>query len=216
MVSRVPIDIETSFIGRDMNCLIDMVSGVETVSPYSDVALRVIMRMADLLMFITECPVKDYVDTDDVSELLMEFQEYNYKKRKSIEMDFWVDKPVNYLQALDEDEKEEIYSFHTSFTQSNVVALLSLFLTTKYPINEDYLKCIIDPVFDENQQFIGDTKTKPLKDEMMELRSEHESKFINRYKKDHYSIRRVMLDKERRKAMNKVEMPDEQKSNKSD
>lgn len=49
-VGRVPIDIESSFIGQDMNCLVDAISGVETIQPYCDTSLRVIIRIADVLM----------------------------------------------------------------------------------------------------------------------------------------------------------------------
>jgi hypothetical protein len=51
MIKRIPIDIETTMFGREMNTLIECVSGVEAVEAYSDVSLRVIMRMADILMF---------------------------------------------------------------------------------------------------------------------------------------------------------------------
>ena len=40
---------------------------------------------------------------------------------------------------------------HYNFTQSNGVALLKLFLTSKFPINEDLLKKLCDPCFDETQ-----------------------------------------------------------------
>jgi hypothetical protein len=56
-----------------MNCLIDLITGQETLSPYCDVSLRIIMRIADLLMFITECPVRDYTDSDSITEMLLEF-----------------------------------------------------------------------------------------------------------------------------------------------
>jgi len=48
-LKSTPIDIENSFIGRDINCLLETVSGVQSINPYCDVSLRVIMRIADLL-----------------------------------------------------------------------------------------------------------------------------------------------------------------------
>jgi len=42
------------------------------------------------------------------------------------------------------------------------VALLKLFLTSKFPINEDLLKKLCDPCFDETQQFHPDGKAKGL------------------------------------------------------
>jgi hypothetical protein len=73
------------------------------------------------------------------------------------------------------------------------VALLNLFLTTKSQINEEYLKAIIDPFFDENYHIKNDSKKKALKDEILEIKSEMEQKFELKYKKDVYSIRKVML-----------------------
>ena len=51
MIKRIPIDIETTMFGREMYTLIDCISGVDAVEAYSDVSLRVIMRMADILMY---------------------------------------------------------------------------------------------------------------------------------------------------------------------
>ena len=38
-------------LGRDINTMIETISGNDTIQPYSDVSLRVLMRMADILMF---------------------------------------------------------------------------------------------------------------------------------------------------------------------
>ncbi len=49
-ISELSIDIETTHIGSEINCLIEGLSGLETLNPFSNVSLRVIMRMADVLM----------------------------------------------------------------------------------------------------------------------------------------------------------------------
>lgn len=49
-INELPIDLETTHIGSEINCLIEALSGLETLQPFSNVSLRVIMRMADVLM----------------------------------------------------------------------------------------------------------------------------------------------------------------------
>lgn len=51
LVKDIPIDIETTMFGREMHTLMECISGVEAVEAYCDVSLRVIMRMADILMY---------------------------------------------------------------------------------------------------------------------------------------------------------------------
>jgi hypothetical protein len=58
-IEKIPIDIENSFIGRDIICLVDTLRGSDTLEAYSDVSLRVLMRMADVLMFRHYCYTYD-------------------------------------------------------------------------------------------------------------------------------------------------------------
>jgi hypothetical protein len=39
-------------------------------------------------------------------------------------MDYWIDKPANFMEKLDDKEKEELINQHSNFTGSNGVALL--------------------------------------------------------------------------------------------
>lgn len=48
-VLTTPIDIEYSNLGRDMSTLVDCIGGSVSLTPYCNVSLRVIMRMADVL-----------------------------------------------------------------------------------------------------------------------------------------------------------------------
>lgn len=48
-VKTIPIDIENTYMGREMNCLLETIAGVESVQPYSDVSFRVISKIADVL-----------------------------------------------------------------------------------------------------------------------------------------------------------------------
>lgn len=76
-----------------MHTMIDCISGVETVEPYCDVSLRVIMRMADILMFRHQYKIYNIEDKEEVIEGLMEFQTKNYKKQKNKELEYWLDMP---------------------------------------------------------------------------------------------------------------------------
>lgn len=102
----MPIDIETTMLGREMHTLIECISGVESVEAYCDVSLRVIMRMADILMYRHTYKVfhikEDGTDgTDDVIDGLMKYAEANYTKKKNKELSFWLDKPPRFMEELD-------------------------------------------------------------------------------------------------------------------
>jgi hypothetical protein len=126
LIKRIPIDIETTMFGREMHTLIECISGVEAVEAYCDVSLRVIMRMADILMYRHSYKMFDIREegADDVIDGLMDFAETNYTKKKNREMDFWLDKPARFMEELDEKAKEELTNQHSNFTGSNGVALL--------------------------------------------------------------------------------------------
>jgi hypothetical protein len=96
--------------GREIHTLIDCISGVEALEPYSDVSLRVIMRMADILMYRHSYKIFDIKDiaADDVTPGLMDFARTNYTKKKNREMDFWLDKHPRFLEELNEKEEEEL------------------------------------------------------------------------------------------------------------
>lgn len=48
-INSIAIDIENTLIGNDMSCLINTIKGVQSIHPYSDVSVRVLMKMADVL-----------------------------------------------------------------------------------------------------------------------------------------------------------------------
>lgn len=110
LVKDIPIDIETTMFGREMHTLMECISGVETVEAYCDVSLRVIMRMADILMYRHSYKMFDIEGegTGDVIEGLMDFAKVNYAKKKSRELDFWLDKPARFTEELDEKAIEEL------------------------------------------------------------------------------------------------------------
>ena len=53
-----------------MNTLIECISGIDSIEPYCDASLRIIMRMADVLMYKHECKVLEIQDGMDVVEML--------------------------------------------------------------------------------------------------------------------------------------------------
>lgn len=55
------------------------------------------------------------------------------------------------LEEQEDGDKyiHELRIQHQNFTSSNGVALLKMFLTSKYPINEEYMHQLINKQFDE-------------------------------------------------------------------
>ena len=84
-VKQVPLDIENSFYGRHMNALLETISGNETIEPYCDVALRVLIRIADILLYRHTCSFVEINPGDDPKEKLFEMQRKNYDKKKKQE-----------------------------------------------------------------------------------------------------------------------------------
>ena len=83
-IKSTAVDIENTFIGREMNTLLETIQGVQTIHPYSDVALRVIMRIADILQNRHFC----YASTVNYSgkkmpEILDEFYKDIYRRKKA-------------------------------------------------------------------------------------------------------------------------------------
>ena len=92
--------------------------------------------MADVLMYRHQCEPYDIKDNKDPVDELFKHQQKWYKKKKSQEFDFWIDKPIRYFEDLDKTDEgslQELEVQHNCFTQSNGVALLKMFLTSKYP-----------------------------------------------------------------------------------
>ena len=116
-VTEIPIDIENSMLGREMNTLIPIISGSETVAPYCDVSLRILMRIADILMFSHVYRAYDIVSGDDVVDDLFEFQKSIYKEKLKQEANYWIDIPNNFhQQILDETLSQELKVQHYNFT----------------------------------------------------------------------------------------------------
>lgn len=81
-----------------MSALLDTISGNETIKPYCDVALRVLIRIADILMIRHTCDFVEIKPGDDPEEELFGKQKLSYTKKKNQEMNFWVDMPAGFLE----------------------------------------------------------------------------------------------------------------------
>ena len=68
-VNQVPIDIENTVIGEKVNCLLSTLQ--EHLHPYNNTSLRVLMRLADILMERNYCKTYDINESEDVIECLM-------------------------------------------------------------------------------------------------------------------------------------------------
>lgn len=92
-------------IGREIKELNRCINptGQQTLQPYSDVSLRVLMRMADILMGKLICCPLDFSkiqdgDTGSISQKLEDHYKKLYKHRKKLEEMFWVDKTKSYFE----------------------------------------------------------------------------------------------------------------------
>lgn len=94
-VGALPIDIENTVIGGNVNCLLSALQ--EYLHPYNNTSLRVIMRLADILMDRNYCKTYDINESEDVIDCLMTHQERIYKKKKVMEQDYWIDLPLNFF-----------------------------------------------------------------------------------------------------------------------
>lgn len=70
-------------MGREMNCLLETIAGVESVQPYSDVSFRVIAKIADVLTTDNTCQAFNFGrKTDDPTEALFNHYRGLYRQRK--------------------------------------------------------------------------------------------------------------------------------------
>ena len=117
-VTKIPIDIENSMLGREMNTLIPCISGSETIAPYCDVSLRIMMRIADILMFSHVYKAYDIGSgAEEIIEELEEFQTNIYKDKLKQEANYWIDVPNNFhQQILDDSLSQELKVQHFNFT----------------------------------------------------------------------------------------------------
>ena len=120
-IHTVPIDIENTELGTNMQCLLDTISGNDAISPYKDVSFRVITRMADLLQ--ARSYDQNFIDTNDRETLekvndedldpedrgikgaIFNCQRETYAKRISLEADFWYDKPQFFFRDLGKQQE---------------------------------------------------------------------------------------------------------------
>ena len=79
-VKVLPVDIENTFLGREINYLLEAIAGVESVQPYSDVSFRVISKIADVLTTDITCQAFNIGrNTDDPTRDLLRFYKELYR-----------------------------------------------------------------------------------------------------------------------------------------
>ncbi len=59
----LPVDLENTHIGKELNTLIECFTGVDSVRPYSHVSLRILIQIADILSFKNSCPFYDCLNS---------------------------------------------------------------------------------------------------------------------------------------------------------
>ena len=104
-----PADLETSLIGHDISALLETVSGVESLQPYTDVSVRMLMSMADLLMSFYHCHCYDLLATqfDGIvyEDEIRRKQRALIQRRHAMERDFWYDSSKSYVADMDEEDR---------------------------------------------------------------------------------------------------------------
>lgn len=104
VIKEIPVDIENTYIGRDISTLIDCFSGIDSISPYSDVSFRVLARIADILMARDSIKSYSIQEEKPTDEVLPIFQSRFYRKMIKQENDFWYDMPPGYHNELNDEE----------------------------------------------------------------------------------------------------------------
>lgn len=98
---RYPIEIEDTWLGRNMDVLIYALTGTDSIEPYNYVSFRVLQRMGDILMDRIDL---DVIDTFQAGEDVIEKLKTNYreklKARKRLERTYWEDPSPDFLSKL--------------------------------------------------------------------------------------------------------------------
>ena len=98
---KYPVEIEETWLGRNMDVLIYTVTGTDSIEPYNYVSFRLLQRMADILMNKVDIEVVDPFQAGvDVIEHLAEHYRQKFKKRKREERAYWQDPPENLVQKI--------------------------------------------------------------------------------------------------------------------
>lgn len=185
--AKLPCALEMTHLGREVSTLLECFTGPETVGPYSHVCLRLIMRIADLLMGKSLCQPTELdllsKNSHQIAFAIMEIEAKKYEARQQAEAEFWVDKPKNFFSMIDEEELERMMSQHMCFTHSNGVALLKMLLTSKSPLDEELLDLAVDPNFSSEvaSKQSGRDQERPLKVSVEELTAKLEEKVRKNY-----------------------------------
>ena len=143
------------------------ITGVESLTPYTDTSMRVIMSMADLLMNFYHChkynllkakqtppdDVKDddsmwfekvIADADQIATKINQKQTLIVNRRKKLENKFWVDIPRDFQDQMKKKERERHKEQHHKFTKGNGIGLLLQFMIARFPVNEEMLFFLTD------------------------------------------------------------------------
>lgn len=102
VIGHVPIDIENSYLGRDVKSLLEAVSGQESVQPYGDVSFRIISKIADVLTDSNTCEVFQISNSkDDPMDDMFRCYKEIYRRRKNGEKQHWIDVPPRFVESMD-------------------------------------------------------------------------------------------------------------------
>jgi hypothetical protein len=104
MSEKCPVEIEETWLGRNMDTLLHAISGGggrETLQPFSWVCFRLLQRMADVLVGYNLDEFEDIIDpfqpgVDVVATLKNHYRD-KFKERKNRERRYWADPELTTL-----------------------------------------------------------------------------------------------------------------------
>ena len=138
---------ERTYLGRNMDTLLYVLNGEDSISPYNYVSFRVIQRMADVLMnYDVDEDIYDPFGpgADVLSEMKGQYRAA-FKARKQREREFWPEPDKEVIDRIrnaqqkgnvvtnDQAFYNNFYKQHYWFTSNNGIPILRMFLTKKVP-----------------------------------------------------------------------------------
>ena len=146
------MDVEETYLGRNLDTLLYVLNGEDSISPYNYVSFRVIQRMADVLMNQgIDDPVFDpFQPNVDVLAIMKDHYKDKFKSRKQRERAYWKEPDKDFIERIKQAQNKNslnavtgdsafyhtFFRQHYWFTSNNGIPILRMFLTKKVALCE--------------------------------------------------------------------------------
>lgn len=102
VAKHIPVDIERTYTGKNVDCLLRCFTGYEHLIPYHEVSVRVMLRMADVLMGIPdEIPPDPWAFKGELLDELSRVMKEENKKRLHKEASKWTEYDLQKDESFD-------------------------------------------------------------------------------------------------------------------